>query len=91
MVGARERDRGVLPPLRFIKKQEVVMQNRSMSESAVRARARRMGFEVRKSRDRSIHMDNLGDFMLVNAAVNGIVLGSRYNATLEEITEYLDN
>lgn len=38
---------------------------RLSTESALRARARRLGYAIRKSRSRSIHEDNLGKYALV--------------------------
>jgi hypothetical protein len=61
-----------------------------INESTVRARAKRAGYAVRKSRARH-SIDNHGEFMLVNAGSNWIVLGSRYDATLEDIDAFLDD
>jgi hypothetical protein len=61
----------------------------SMSESAVRARAETRGYSIHKSRDRSIHGNNLGEYMLVDAERNAVILGDRYNASLDEIADYL--
>src|SRR5262245_59568337 len=77
--GRSERDWGFTRPP--VLEQEVQMP--SMKESAVRARARARGYEIRKSRDRSIHADNLGDYMLVDVDRNFVVLGERFNASLE--------
>ena len=57
-------------------------------EGKLRSRARRSGYAIRKSR-RPVSIDNFGEFMLVDVAMNLIVLGSRYDATLENIEEYL--
>jgi precorrin-6B methylase 1 len=61
----------------------------SQKESAVRARARRLGYAIHKSRSRSIHEDNLGKYALVKDDGNFVVLGERFDASLEEIAEYL--
>jgi hypothetical protein len=60
----------------------------SMKESAVRARADRRGYSIQKSWDRSIHANNYGEYMLVDDRIC-VVLGDRFNASLEEIAEYL--
>lgn len=60
----------------------------TISEFAVRRKARRWGYVVRKSR-RQLNLDNAGDFMLVEASRNIPVLGFRFDATLPEIAEYL--
>ena len=62
----------------------------SVKESALRARARKLGYAIRKSRSRSIHEDNLGRYALVKEDSNLVVLGERFDASLEEIAEYLD-
>jgi hypothetical protein len=62
---------------------------RSMSESTVRARAQSLGYSIHKSRDRSIHADNLGEYMLPKTDRNVVVIGSRFDASLAEISEYL--
>jgi hypothetical protein len=63
---------------------------RSTKESALRARARKLGYAIRKSRSRSIHEDNLGKYALVKEESNYVVLGERFDASLEEIAEYLN-
>jgi hypothetical protein len=63
---------------------------RLTKESALRARARKLGYAIRKSRSRSIHEDNLGQYALVKEDSNDVVLGERFDATLEEIAAYLN-
>jgi hypothetical protein len=63
---------------------------RLTNERALRARARKLGYAIHKSRSRSIHEDNVGKYALVNEDSNQVVLGERFDATLEEIAEYLD-
>jgi hypothetical protein len=62
----------------------------SVKEKALRARARKLGYAIHKSRSRSIHEDNLGRYALVKEDSNLVVLGERFDASLEEIAEYLD-
>ena len=62
---------------------------RSKMESALRTRARKFGYAIHKSRSRSIHEDNLGKYALVKEDSNYVVLGERFDASLEEIAEYL--
>jgi hypothetical protein len=61
----------------------------TITESTLRGRAKRAGYVVHKSR-RAQSLDNWGDNMLVDARTNFVVLGWRFNATLEEIDEYID-
>ena len=63
---------------------------RSVKEDTLRARARKLGYAIHKSRSRSIHEDNLGRYALVKDDSNRVVLGERFDASLEEIAEYLD-
>ena len=42
-----------------------------------------------KSRSRTINEDNLGKYALVKENSNSVVLGERFDASLEEIAEYL--
>jgi hypothetical protein len=67
------------------------MMSKSMTESAVRARANTRGYRIRRSRERSRHGDNHGEFMLMNPYRNCIVMGQRFDASLEDISEYLDD
>ena len=62
----------------------------SVKERTLRARARKLGYAIYKSRSRSIHEDNLGRYALVKEDSNLVVLGERFDASLEEIAEYLD-
>jgi hypothetical protein len=58
------------------------------SEATLRARAKRHGYVIRKSRQ-SI-LDNLGNYMLVDGETNAVVLGSRFEADLEDIAQFLE-
>jgi hypothetical protein len=61
----------------------------SQKESTLRRRARKLGYAIHKSRSRSIDEDNLGRYALVKKDSNSVVLGERFEATLEEIADYL--
>ena len=60
-------------------------------ESRVRSLAHRHGYKVRKSRQwKNVpNLDNFGDYQLIDTEINGVVLGSRYDATLDLIEEWL--
>jgi hypothetical protein len=62
---------------------------RLTNESTLRARARKLGYSIHKSRSRSINEDNLGKYALVRNDSRNVVLGERFDASLEEIAEYL--
>jgi hypothetical protein len=56
----------------------------------MRSTARKRGYAIHKSRSRSIHEDNLGKYALVKEDSDDVVLGARFDASLEEIAQYLD-
>jgi hypothetical protein len=62
-------------------------------ESRVRRLARHHGYAVRESRERKYvpHSQNSGDFMLINPRRNTVVLGERFNATLDDIEAFFDH
>jgi hypothetical protein len=56
-------------------------------EARVRRLAARHGYYVRKSRQ--VHpLENLGEYMLLEASRNIPMLGFRFDASLEEIEEF---
>ena len=59
-----------------------------ISESAVRSRAKRLGYAVRKSR-RGLSLDNHGGYQIVDVNLNGVAAGSRFELTLEDCAEWL--
>ena len=67
---------------------EKMMPLHSLKEAAVRARAKRLGYSMVKSR-RAIDANNAGEFMLLEA--NLVVLGSRYDASAEQIAGYIES
>jgi hypothetical protein len=64
------------------------MEANMLNEKTMRARAARQGYVLRKSRSR-VSSDNHGEYMLIEAERNFVVLGARFNATLEDIQTYL--
>lgn len=61
---------------------------RSLSESAVRARAKVRGYRVEKSRQQQ-HWNNRGLYQLVCSWTNTVKMGVSYDATLAEIDWFL--
>jgi hypothetical protein len=59
------------------------------SESTIRRKAKRHGYFVTKSRERTFHSNNYGEFMLVSAQYNVPILGWDYDASLEDIADFL--
>jgi hypothetical protein len=62
-----------------------------MSESALRRRADRAGYGVRKSRSRSEYptLDDYGEYMLVDVSSNVSVIGHKFDASLSDVAEFL--
>lgn len=59
-----------------------------MTENAIRRLADRNGYRLCKSR-RHISLDNHGEYMLLDTETNCVVLGSRYDASLEDVRAWL--
>lgn len=57
-------------------------------ENRLRRMAKRMGWRLRRSRARILHLDDLGDWMLADEN-NGLVCGARFDADLDEVEEAL--
>jgi hypothetical protein len=62
-----------------------------LQENRVRRMAGRAGYIVRRSRQwkHVPNLDNHGDYMLVDADSNFAVLGFRFDATLDDIADWL--
>jgi hypothetical protein len=63
----------------------------SINESAIRGRAKRAGYVIRKSREwkHVPNIDNYGQYSLIDAYTNCVVLGARFDASLEQIDDFL--
>ncbi len=59
-------------------------------ENRLRRKARKHGLRVTKSRDRSIHLNNLGGYMLVDSYRNAVIAGDRFDVPLEELEAVID-
>jgi hypothetical protein len=57
-------------------------------ETRARHLARKLGLRAVRSRWRPGSIDNLGGFMLVDATVNCVVAGSRFELTADEVIHY---
>ena len=70
------------------------MQNtRRLSDSTVRAAAKRVGLAAKKSRERANvpNFDNFGDYMLVDAQSGWVVAGSRFDLTPAGVLEFCES
>jgi hypothetical protein len=70
--------------------QEAIV-NTAPNESAIRRKAKRHGYFVRESRERTFRSNNYGEFKLVSAQYNVPILGWDYDVTLEDIAEFLND
>ena len=58
-------------------------------ENRYRRMAKRLGYVLKKSKARNWNVDNHQQFMLVNAQFNMVELGQRFDASLDDVAEYL--
>jgi len=61
----------------------------SVNESAIRERAKRRGYRILRSRQRSLHCGNQGEYMMIEADTRMLVVGQNFDASLTEIAEWL--
>ena len=55
------------------------------------ARPSDMATSSRKSRERTFHSNNLGEYMLLDVQHNVPILGWNYDASLEDIADFLSD
>ena len=58
-------------------------------ENLLRKRAIRAGYSIRKSRVRNHHLNDQGGYMLVKNDINAVVCGGEYDASLDDIENFL--
>ena len=58
-------------------------------ENRVRRQADRFGYVLMKDRARRLSLGHFGDYMVVHAATDSVVWGSRFDATLDQIESFL--
>ncbi len=59
-----------------------------VTEDRVRRQLAKHGLILKKCRGR-IHADNLGEYMVVDLRNNSVVVGAKYDCSLEEIGEMI--
>lgn len=62
--------------------------DKKTNENKLRKKAIKKGCRIVKSRQ-CISADNMGDYMLIDDKTNGVIMGNRFDATLEQIDKYL--
>jgi hypothetical protein len=65
--------------------------NNKSREASIRKLARKHGYQLHKSREwKNVpHGNNFGNYMLVELDQNAVVLGARFDATLDDIERFL--
>jgi hypothetical protein len=59
-------------------------------ENRQRRRAKRLGFVLQKSRVRTIHMHDFGQYRLVDPDSNGVVAGAEFDLGIDDVAALLD-
>ena len=59
-------------------------------ENGARRAAKRLGYKARKSREHSLHMNNLGGFRIVDPNRNCVVAGEKFNMSAEEVIAWCE-
>ena len=58
--------------------------------AAARGAAKRVGLQARKSRARTISLDNHGEFMLVDPMRNWVVAGERFDLSAQQVIDFCE-
>ena len=58
--------------------------------AAARRAAKRVGLQARKSRARTISLDNHSEFMLVDPMHNCVVAGARFDLSAQEVIDFCE-
>jgi hypothetical protein len=64
--------------------------NDKVFENRLRHRASRLGLQLQHSRAKRIHLNDLGEYRLVDPDRNWLVAGERFDYSLADIESYLD-
>ena len=59
-------------------------------EQKLRRALNKNGYILRKSR-KPISINNLGEYMVVDAFTNAVVVGARFEYSLDDITDFFDD
>lgn len=83
------------PPTRFPERESAMFTNSSDDrrlEARARRAARRVGYLVRKSRQRTNvpNLHNLGGYMLIDAERNWVVQGSDFELSAQDVIEFCE-
>jgi hypothetical protein len=67
----------------------MITSNKTFEQRARRA-AKRIGLIAKKSRWRAGSIDNRGGFMLIEPYSNGVVSGSRFDLSAQDVLDYCE-
>jgi hypothetical protein len=67
----------------------MITSNNAIEQRARRA-AKRIGLIAKKSRWRAGSIDNRGGFMLIEPYSNGVVCGSRFDLSAQDVLDYCE-
>jgi hypothetical protein len=60
-----------------------------MNENQLRQQLQKKGYKLQKSK-KPLSIDNLGGYMITEMNNNSLVSGSRYELTLEDVQEFIN-
>ena len=58
-------------------------------ENRLRRMAKRLGLVIQKSRVRTIHLDDIGEYMIIDLYGNYVVAGERFDCSLDDVEDFL--
>jgi hypothetical protein len=66
------------------------MADNKVKENLLRRKAQRLGLQLSKSRAKRWSIDNHLGYMIIDAYLNAVIKGARYDLSIEEVDEYLN-
>ncbi|OGO04593.1 MAG: hypothetical protein A2Y60_01800 [Chloroflexi bacterium RBG_13_54_9] len=60
-------------------------------ENYLRRKAKRLGLAIKKSRIRSINLDDFGGYMIIDSDRNYLIAGEKFNLDIDDVAEVLNN
>lgn len=62
-----------------------------VAENALRRQAKRLGLKLKKSSGKKFSIDNQLEYMIIDAEMNVVLAGPRYDLSFEEAKEWIDD
>ena len=66
-----------------------IMPSEKAREIKLRRRAENLGYTVKKSRTRNPHIDDMGNYMIINSTTGRTIRGARFDMTLDDVEEFV--